>query len=144
MDIQTHTGKWHYFLLFFLIVLFMRIFVAEGFLVRGDSMYPTIVSGDYVFVNKLAYVFSEPQRGDIVVARARSGERLLKRVMGLPYEWFDVDGKTTNVDPKEYFLIGDNMEVSIDSRELGAIDDWDISGKVFGGVSFKKLKYLDF
>lgn len=144
MDRETKGKKLHLFVSLFIAVLFLRVFVVEGFFVNGDSMAPTILSGDYVFVNKLAYIFGEPERGDIVVARSRGGERLLKRVMGLPYEWFDVDGKTTNVDPKEYFLVGDNREVSIDSRELGAIDDWDIAGRVFGGISFDRLKYLDF
>lgn len=144
MEVEAKSGKVHLFILIISIVFVLRVFVAEGFVVIGDSMSPAILSGDYVFVNKLAYLFSEPERGDVVVARSRTGEKLLKRVMGLPNEWFDIDGKTTNVDPKEYFLVGDNKEVSIDSRVLGSVDDWDVAGKVFGVISFKRGKYLGF
>ena len=42
-----------------------------------------------------------------------------------------------NIDPKEYFAMGDNRMVSIDSRELGAINRWDIKGKVVFKISFK-------
>ena len=118
-------------LMAFLTALILRVFVIEGFIVRGDSMSPTILSGDYVLVNKLAYVFSEPQRGDVIVTYSRGGIRLVKRVAGLPGEEIKFDEVKNNIDPGEYFVLGDSMENSIDSRELGFIDRWDIKGKVF-------------
>lgn len=36
-----------------------------------------------------------------------------------------------NMDPQEYFVLGDNRQMSIDSRELGSINKWEIKGKVF-------------
>ena len=45
------------------------------------------------------------------------------------------------LDPEEYFALGDNRGVSIDSRELGLIDKWDIKGKVLGVFSFKHFLY---
>lgn len=54
-------------------------------------------------------------------------------------------GKTkTNIDPNEYFVLGDNRQASIDSRELGMVDAWDIRGKVVGVIRFKSLKYIGF
>lgn len=54
-------------------------------------------------------------------------------------------GKTkTTIDPNEFFVLGDNREASIDSRELGMIDAWDIRGKVVGVIRFKSLKYIGF
>lgn len=42
--------------------VFLRVFVIDSYIVRGNSMEPTINEGDYVFVNKLSYAFSkEPQ-----------------------------------------------------------------------------------
>lgn len=160
----------------FLFVLFIRVFVFETFLVRGDSMSPTIMSGQLVFVDKLAYIRSEPKRGDIVIAvpRVHPG-RVVKRVIGLPGEWFSIENGTivikdsrtdegvkldekylklpytpevgttrTNLDPEEYFALGDNREVSIDSRELGPIDLWDVKGKVVGVFDFGTLRYKAF
>ncbi|HVU06900.1 MAG TPA: signal peptidase I [Candidatus Paceibacterota bacterium] len=163
-------------LIAFLVVLFIRLFVFETFFVQGDSMSPTILSGQFVFVNRLAYIWSEPKRGDIVVAipRVYPG-RVVKRVIGLPGEWFSIengaivirDSRTgkgvnldeaylklpytpevgttrTNIDPKEYFALGDNRAESIDSRELGPIDLWSIKGKVVGAFDFKTFKYKAF
>lgn len=139
-------------------------------------MYPAIDNGDYVFVNKLAYLWSEPQRGDVVVAVSRElPTKLLKRIVGLPGERFEIhggqiilreertdpgtvlnenyldnptaltDGQTLIVlDPQEFFALGDNREVSIDSRELGLIDKWDIKGRVFGVFSFSNFSYKGF
>jgi len=53
--------------------------------VSGESMLPTLKSGDLLLVDKRAYKRVEPDRGDIVVAR-RSGGLIVKRVVGLPGE----------------------------------------------------------
>lgn len=130
----------------FLCALLLRMFVVEGYLIQGDSMYPTLLDGDYAFVNKLAYWNTEPQRGDIIVAYPRQYDlKVIKRVTVLPGEIFEpVPGKRDKLDPREYFLVGDNMGVSIDSRVFGPVDRWDIQGKVFGVIRMKNLKYLSF
>ncbi|HEY0908412.1 MAG TPA: signal peptidase I [Candidatus Paceibacterota bacterium] len=158
------------------VVIFVRQFIFEGFFVSGDSMAPTILAGDFVLVNKLAYLWDEPERADIVVAipRVYPG-KVVKRIIGLPHEWFMIEnsrvviknsrseksvnldegylefpdtpevGKTrTNIDPNEYFALGDNRKVSIDSRELGMIGGENIKGRVFGVVSFKRATYIGF
>lgn len=160
----------------FIIVTLLRLFVFEAFFVQGDSMAPTISSGQFVLVNKLAYIQSGPKRGDIIVAvpRVYPG-RVVKRVIGLPGEWFSIEDQrivirdsrtdkgvnldesylrlpdtpevgTTkrNIDPGEYFALGDNRAVSIDSRELGPIDIWSIKGKVMGVFDFTTFKYKGF
>lgn len=159
-----------------IVVAIIRTFVFETFFVQGDSMAPTILSGQLVFVNKLAYLWSEPKRTDIVVAipRVYPG-RVIKRVIGLPGEWFSIENERIviknsrtdegvnldenylslpntpevgitkrNIDPKEYFALGDNRAVSIDSRELGPIDLWSIKGKVFGSFDFRTLQFKGF
>jgi signal peptidase I len=160
----------------FIIVVFIRQFVFEGFFVNGDSMAPTILSGDFVLVNKMAYLWSEPGRTDVVVAipRVYPG-KVVKRIIGLPGEWFMIEnnrvviknsrsekgvnldeaylaypdtpevGKVrTNIDPGEYFMLGDNRQVSIDSRELGLIGADGIKGRIFGVISFKRATYIGF
>lgn len=49
-----------------------------------------------------------------------------------------------NLDPKEYFALGDNREISVDSRELGPIDLWDIKGRVIASFSFKLWNFKAF
>jgi signal peptidase I len=57
-------------------------------------MEPTLLDGQRLLVNKLAYQFSSPQRGDIVVFHAprESGKDLVKRIIGLPGEKVEVRG----------------------------------------------------
>lgn len=83
------TLKILYFLAVFTVcALLLRTFVIDSFVVSGDSMAPTIVEGDIVFVNKLRALFGAPARGDIVVGHFRTDNiRVIKRVVGLPREW---------------------------------------------------------
>jgi signal peptidase I len=164
------------FVVAFVCAALLRTFVFESFIVVGDSMEPTIKSGDYVFINKLAFVRKEPVRGDIIVAKPRDRRgKVIKRVIGLPGERFAIEDEKvvirtgrldageilveaylssartpetgitlTNIDPLEYFALGDNREVSIDSRELGPVDSWDIKGKVFGLFRLSSMKFIGF
>lgn len=156
------------------LALLIRTFLVEGFIVRGDSMSPTILSGDYVFVNKLAYVRGEPERGDVIVAIPRGESfKVIKRVIVLPGERFSIEGGQVvirndrldtgisleedylvgdlesmvegvqiKLDVEEYFVLGDNSSVSIDSRKLGFLDRWRIKGRVFGILRLKSFKYI--
>jgi len=80
-----------------LVMFSMRSSLADWYHVPTGSMKPTILEGDRVFVDKLAYdlkvpfttwhlaEWSQPQRGDIVVFFSpKDGTRLVKRVIGLP------------------------------------------------------------
>src|SRR5512135_259732 len=84
-------------LLMALVVCSIRSSLADWNDVPSGSMRPTILEGDRVYVNKLAYdlkvpfttwhiaEWSDPQRGDIVVFFSpHDGKRLVKRVIGLP------------------------------------------------------------
>src|SRR5437762_4621370 len=91
---------WHEYRSFVLFVILMIIFrsaLADWNTVPTGSMKPTILEGDRILVNKLAYDlrvplthisvlrFADPQRGDIVVFDSQAADtRLVKRVIGLP------------------------------------------------------------
>lgn len=131
-------------------------------LVRGDSMYSTLEEGDYLIINRMSYKFKEPKRGDIIVFESDlqqddgSSKDLVKRVIGVsgdrvkienskvyvngeelvePYIYDEVtDGDVDTVVPEDsVFVLGDNREISLDSRydSVGFVDDSDILGKVF-------------
>ena len=107
-------------LLILALVLFsIRSSLADWNDVPSGSMRPTILEGDRIFVNKLAYdlkvpfttwhlaEWSNPQRGDIVVFFSpKDGTRLVKRVIGLPGDLIEmqderliINGRTVNYIP---------------------------------------------
>lgn len=77
------------FLIFVSLIVFK--FVLLPIRVTGESMYPTYRNGQVRFVNRLAYTWRKPERGDVVAVEFRGKEvLLLKRIVGLPGERFHV------------------------------------------------------
>jgi signal peptidase I len=100
-----------------LVMFSIRSSLADWNDVPTGSMKPTILEGDRVFVNKLAYdlkvpfttwhiaEWSNPQRGDIVVFFSpKDGTRLVKRVIGLPGDTVELlnEQLIINGQPVEY------------------------------------------
>ena len=86
-----------------IIVLPIRYFIFQPFIVKGDSMVPNFHSGDYLIVDEISYRFSGPSRGDVIVFHypLDESQRFIKRVIGLPGETVEVkEGKIT-VIPKD-------------------------------------------
>ena len=78
------------------IVVPLRIFVFQPFLIRGDSMEPNYHSGDYLIIDQLSYRFRSPERGEVIVLKfpLDPSQRFIKRIVGLPGETVEVkDGK---------------------------------------------------
>lgn len=143
------------------IVLPIRLFVAQPFVVEGESMSPTFDSGDYLVVDELSYRFTKPGRGDVIVFRFPGNESIfyIKRIVGLPGETVSIDrGRVsvthedgtvleldepyviaedatytarTIVGPGEYFVMGDNRPRSSDSRVWGLLPEREIMGRAF-------------
>ena len=88
-----------------LVVLLIRSFLFEPFRIPSGSMMPTLLEGDFIFVNKFAYglrlpvlnnkfvQIGEPQHGDVVVFRLPSDPSVnyIKRVVGLPGDVVEYD-----------------------------------------------------
>ena len=121
-----------------LILFSIRSSLADWNDVPSGSMRPTILEGDRVFVNKLAYdlkvpfttrhiaEWGNPQRGDIVVFFSPHDEkRLIKRVVGLPGDTIELrnNALVINGRPVEYKPLADEF-----LRDLGSADR---AGRVF-------------
>lgn len=81
-----------------LIVLPIRYFLFQPFIVKGESMTPNFQSGDYLIVDEFSYKISNPQRGDVIVLKypLDTKQRFIKRIIGLPGETIEIeDGKIT-------------------------------------------------
>ena len=136
-----------------LIFLVIR-FAVQNYLVDGLSMEPSLNNNEYVLVNKVAYLFHAPERGDVIVFHwpVDTTKDLIKRVIGLPGDVITIDSKTVRVDgvllnepyisapanpsgeilrvpPNDYFVMGDNRIVSDDSRDWGYVPKDFIIGK---------------
>jgi len=70
------------------IVMPIRYFLFQPFIVKGESMSPNFESGDYLIVDEISYRFAEPKRGDVVVFKypKDTTQRFIKRIIGLPGE----------------------------------------------------------
>jgi signal peptidase I len=107
-----------------------RLARLEPMLVRGGSMWPTLLPGQRIAVGPPARPL---RRGAVVVVRRPELDDLevVKRVVGLPGERVHLLGGRT-LGPDEYFVLGDNREASTDGRAFGPVD-WD---RIVGEVRF--------
>ena len=100
------TGK--VIILALVIVVPIRMFVFQPFLVRGESMEPNFHQGDYLVIDELSFRFRDPGRGEVIVLKfpGDTSQRYIKRIIGLPGETVKVqDGKVTVLkDEKEIVL----------------------------------------
>lgn len=141
-------------------VIVIPRFVIQRTIVSGSSMETTLHDHDNLLVEKVSYLLGKPDRFDVVVFYPygkEEGEYYVKRVIGLPGETIQIIGDTIYIngevleedygkDPitepgiakdkltlgkDEYFLMGDNREVSFDSRyeDIGPVKEDLIVGK---------------
>ena len=143
-----------------------------GYRVRmtGQSMETGISDGDYLLLNRTAYLVHGPRRGDIIAfypSGNPNANPTIKRVMGLPgdrlkvedgylyingeeykgtpdYKGIDDPGVLASeitLGDDEYFVIGDNISASEDSRftTIGYISKGDIIGSVWWNLSFPNV-----
>ena len=165
MEIKKQEFSWREIINFGLIALFIvipiRIFLAEPFVVSGSSMIPTFLNGDYLIVDKLSYKLNDPKREDVVVFRTPIDPKkfYIKRIIGLPNEIVDIKGSVVIITNEEYpegfkldepyvkntannithfelkddeyFVMGDNRNASSDSRYWGGVKRESLTGRAF-------------
>lgn len=121
-----------HFVAILLLFGFVRTAIADWNPVPTGSMRPTILEGDVVFVNRLAYdlklpltdrilaPLGEPRRGDIVTfSSPKDGTRLIKRIAAVPGDTIQMRGNRLFVDGAaiDYALLGE-VEERLDARHV--------------------------
>ena len=112
-----------------LIVLIQRtrylaaaFFGARRVRVRGWSMAPTLLAGEYILCDAVAYRVRSPQRGDVVLVQHPSQDlRIIKRIAALPGDPLPDDAGGATVPSGHYFVLGDALDQSTDSRHFGLL-----------------------
>lgn len=101
--------------------------------IHGASMLPALRPGDVILVDESAYRRRPPRHGELVAARPAGldGRALVKRVVGLPHERIERQGRSWLLGAEEYFLAGDAPDDSLDSRTLGPILRDELIGRVW-------------
>ena len=129
----------------------IRSFLVEPLIMRGNSMSPTLIEGDYLLVEKFDHNY---QRGDVVAFYSNSKKGILiRRIVGLSEEKIEIANGNILIDNEildelkyyngrvlgdvslklntdEYFVIGDNRETDLDLPVFDLINKKDIIGKV--------------
>lgn len=92
-----------FILLAIIIVVPVRIFIAQPFVVSGSSMYPTFHNGDYLIVDELSYRLGDIERNDVVIFRypLAPSKYFIKRVIGLPNEIIEVNDTEIKITNKK-------------------------------------------
>lgn len=112
---QTEKPVWREYVEVMLVALvaalLLRVFVVSAYRVSSSSMEDSLMTGDYIFVNKLAYKYREPAPGDIIVFEyPLNRERdYIKRVVALP-------GQTVEVIDKIVYVDGELAHIPPDSK----------------------------
>ena len=82
-----------------IVVLPIRLFIAQPFIVSGDSMDPTFANNQYLIVDELTYRIESVQRGDVIIFKYPNDQTkyFIKRVIGLPGETVQINGTKVTI-----------------------------------------------
>ncbi|NQV71100.1 MAG: signal peptidase I [Pseudohongiella sp.] len=121
-----------FFLLLFCIVFFKSA-IADLSSISGASMQPSLLDGDKVWINKLAYdvkipfteislaELSDPSRGDVIIIDSKkAGKRLVKRIVGIPGDtiYMQNNALVINGEPANYEILSKDEDSVIILEEL--------------------------
>lgn len=157
---------------FVVIVALLLIYylIVQVFVIKGVSMDPNFADAELILVNRLSYYFVPPARGDSIVFifPGTKSDKYIKRVIGLPGETIQISNNEIKINglrlkedyipadfktlgeinlrlgDDEFYVLGDNRELSNDSRIWGPL----LQGQIIGRAQmifypFARIKYLE-
>ena len=140
------------------IIIPIRYFLIQPFFVKGASMDPNFLDGDYLIIDEISYRFNEPQREDVVIFRypLDSSQFFIKRIIGLPGETVKIkDGRVIiySQESDQEFVLDEsaylednytpgNMEITLGNNEyfvLGDNRNASSDSRKWGGVNIRYI-----
>ncbi len=118
------------------IILPIRYFIIQPFMVDGASMQPNFHDKEYLVINEISYRFNEPDRGEVVVFKnpTNTKQYYIKRIIGLP-------GETIKIENSKVYIKGINKNDFIQINESDYLPE---NTKTFGNIKGLKLKDDEF
>ncbi|MBP6884550.1 MAG: signal peptidase I [Candidatus Pacebacteria bacterium] len=110
-DSPTHTHKpsgvkefIKFAVIVVVVVLGVRTYIAQPFVVSGASMVPTFTDANYLIIDELTYRFEEPKRGDVIVFHPPKDPRnyYIKRIIGIPGDTVSISKGVVTIINEEY------------------------------------------
>ncbi len=94
----------HFSLIALIVVVPIRLFIAQPFIVSGASMETTFSTGQYLIVDQLTYHFEEPSRGDVIVFRYPKdpSKYFIKRIIAIPGDSIAINGNVVTITNTEH------------------------------------------
>lgn len=149
-------------LLGLVVFIILNTFVFSVITIDGSSMNPTLNHGDKLIFSKLGISSTSLERGDIILFEGRDDVTYVKRIVGLPGEFIEIDKGKIFINGREYtddvteeythhynvtkwylqegefFTLGDNraLDDSKDSRVFGPIEIDNIEGEFLTRIGF--------
>ncbi len=141
VPMKKPNSVWEFFkavIISILIVIPVRAYVAQPFIVDGASMEPNFHGGDYLIVDELSYELREPARNEVIVFRypLNPTQFFIKRIIGLPGETVTIksnivsitttDGKTSALEEAYLptsFYTGPDMTVVVPPDQYFVLGD---------------------
>ena len=131
------------------IVVPLRLYIAQPFVVSGASMDPTFETGEYLIVDQLSYHFEAPKRESVIVFRYPNDKTkfFIKRIIGLPGETVEMHGTQVTIknveNPKgillhEKYVAVKNEKTDNFSMTLGN-DEYFVMGDNRNGSSDSRI-----
>lgn len=155
----------HFIVLLVLAFLLFRFGIGLA-VVGGSSMSPLLIDGDVVLYTRIV---REYRPGDVVSMRVPNGEFYVKRVIAVGGDVVDIRGGRVYVNDKlladewacgeteeetgaviypytvregNYFVLGDNRRISMDSRSFGEVNRRQIKGKILLAIGSGGIRWL--
>ena len=118
------------------IILPIRYFIIQPFMVDGASMEPNFHDKEYLVINEISYRFNEPNRGEVVVFKnpIDTKQYYIKRIVGLP-------GETIKIENSKVYIKGINKDDFIQIDESDYLPE---NTKTFGNIKGLKLEDDEF
>ncbi len=121
------------------IVMPIRAFIFQPFMINGASMEPNYHSTDYLIIDQVSYRFEDPKRGDVIVFKypGNPSVKYIKRVIALPGEAVEIDNGVIYITDNS----GKRFELKEDYLPEDLKDHW-VNKKDYSPILMKDGEYF--